>query len=217
MTSQDQNIISTLVVQSMTNPMVRNNLLADPAQCLSEQGVNLGPPPVPTITAVADTESLFNVIVPFAPLAPNQTLSTLPLPNPTPFCIMVWIMTTVQAKGPLAQPLLQDPVSVLTGMGVHLPAGTQIKVWQETQSQRYLGIPYFGSGSAVPVQFVSVAAKGKNPTPPPVNQNINININANSNVNAVAIVNAAALTSVEAAINVSSAVVAAEVIAVLVI
>jgi hypothetical protein len=217
MTSQDQNIISTLVVQSMTNPSVRNNLIADPAQFLQQQGVNLGPPPVPAIQAVADTETLFNVIVPFAPLAPNQTLSTLPLPNPTPFCIMVWIMTTIQAKGPLAPALLQDPVKVLTGLGVHLPAGTQIKVWQETQNQRYIGIPYFGSSSAVPVQFVSVAAKGKHPTPPPVNQNINVNVNANANINAVAIVNAAALTNVEAAINVSSAVVAAEVIAVLVI
>jgi hypothetical protein len=216
-TSQDQNIIATLVVQSMTNPTVRNNLLANPVQYLTEQGVNLGPPPVPTITAVADTETLFNVIVPLAPLGPTQTLSTLPLPNPTPFCIVVWIMTTVQANGSLAQPLLQDPVGVLKGMGVNLPAGTQIKVWQETQNQRYLGIPYFGSGSAVPVQFVSVAAKGKHPTPPPVNQNINVNVNANANINAVAIVNAAALTSVEAAINVSSAVVAAEVIAVLVI
>jgi hypothetical protein len=84
-------------------------------------------------------------------------------------------------------------------------------------TQRYIGLPYYGSGSAIPVQFVSIAAKSKHPTPPPVNNNINVNVNANANVNAVAVVNAAAVTNVEAAINASSAIVAAEVIAVLII
>jgi hypothetical protein len=217
MTSQDQNTIAQLVIQSMSNPTVRNELIANPAGYLTQHGVNLGPAPVPTITAVADTETLFNVIVPLAPLGPTQTLLGLPVPNPTPFCLMVWIMTTVQINDPLAPSLLQDPVSVIRQLGVNLPAGIQIKVWQETQNQRYIGIPYFGSGSSVPLNFVSVAAKSKNPTPPPVNQNINVNMNANANINAVALVNAAALDNVEAAINVSSALVAAEVIAVLVI
>jgi hypothetical protein len=131
---------------------------------------------------------------------------------------MVWIMTTVQAGGQLAAQLLQNPVGVLAGMGVNLPQGTQIKVWQETQSQRYLGIPYYGSTSAVPVQIVGIVAKGgKTPTPPPVNTNINVNVNANVEVNAVAVVNAAAIANVEAALQASSALVAAEVIAVLVI
>jgi hypothetical protein len=216
MTSQEQNIVSNLVIQSMTNATVRNELVSNTAQYLQQNGVNLGNNP-PALTAIADTETLFNVIVPVAPLGPTQTLTQLPLPNPTPFCIMVWIMTTVQAGGSLAAQLLQNPVGVLTGMGVRLPQGLQIKVWQETQSQRYLGLPYYGSGSAVPVQFVSVAAKGKHPTPPPVNNNINVNVNANVQVNAVAVVNAAAVANVEAALQVSSALVAAEVIAVLVI
>ncbi|MBV8834371.1 MAG: nitrile hydratase subunit alpha [Acidobacteriaceae bacterium] len=216
MTPQEQNIVSNLVVQSMTNAMVRNELIANPTQYLEQNGVNLGQSP-PALTAVADTETLFNVIVPVTPLGPTQTLPQLPLPNPTPFCIMVWIMTNVQAGGSLANQLLQNPVGVLTSMGVHLPQGIQIKVWQETQNQRYIGLPYYGSGSAIPVQFVSVAAKGKHPTPPPVNNNINVNVNANVDINAVAVVNAAAVTNVEAAINASSAVVAAEVIAVLVI
>lgn len=216
MSPQDQNTVASLVIQSMSNPSIRNNLIANPVEFLQSQGVNLGPAPIPTITVVADTETLFNVIVPIAPLGPTQTLTQLPLPNPTPFCIMVWIMTTVQANGPLAQPLLQNPVAVLQQQGLTLPAGTQIKVWQETQTQRYLGIPYFGSGSSVPVSVLMAVGK-KHPTPPPVNNNINVNVNANANINAVAMVNAAAITNVEAAINVSSAVVAAEVIAVLVI
>jgi len=216
MTPQQQNIVSNLVVQSMTNPQVRNDLIANPIGYLQQNGVSFPPNP-PALTAVADTATLFNVVVPLAPLGPTQTLPQLPLPNPTPFCIFVWIMTNVQAGGALAAQLLQNPVGVLTNMGVHLPQGIQIKVWQETPTQRYIGLPYYGSGAAIPVQFVSVAAKNKNPTPPPVNNNINVNVNANANVNAVALVNAAAVTNVEAAINVSSAVVAAEVIAVLVI
>jgi hypothetical protein len=215
-TPQEQNIVSNLVIASMTNAQVRNELQNDTMPYLQQNGVNLGPNP-PKITAVADTETLFNVIVPFAKLGPTQTLPQLPLPNPTPFCIMVWIMTTVQAGGPVAAQLLQNPVGVLEGMGVKLPKGIQIKVYQETATQRYIGLPYYGSGAAVPVQFLSVAAKSKHPTPPPVNNNINVNVNANLNINAVAMVNAAAVTNVEAAINVSSAVVAAEVIAVLVI
>jgi len=159
MTSEDQNTIASLVIQSMTNPLIRNELIANPAQTLANNGVDLGPQPIPTITPVADTETLFNVIVPLAPLGPTQTLSQLPLPNPTPFCIMVWIMTTVQAGGPLASMLVQDPVQVLRQQGVNLPSGIQIKVWQETQDQRYLGLPFFGSGSVVPVQFLSVTGK----------------------------------------------------------
>jgi hypothetical protein len=215
MTPQEQNIVANLVVQSMNDQNLRNQLLANPAAVLTASGVNLGTQP-PTIIAVADTETLFNVIVPIAPLAPSQQLFNLPLPYPTPFLIMVWIMTNVQSNTPLAPSLIADPVSVLRQMGVQLPADIQIKVWQETPTTRYIGLPYYGSSSTVPSHFQSAAAKHKHPTPP-VNTAINVNVNANANVNAVAMVNAAAITNVEAAINVSSAVVAAEVIAVLVI
>src|SRR3974390_1180632 len=104
MTPQEQNTVSSLVIQSMTNATVRNELVSNPAQYLQQNGVNLGPNP-PAITAVVDTETLYNVVVPVAPLGPTQTLPKLPLPNPTPFCIMVWIMTNVQAGGTLASQL----------------------------------------------------------------------------------------------------------------
>jgi hypothetical protein len=215
MTPQEQNIVANLIIQSMSDQNVRNSLLSNPAGTLTSAGVNLGAQP-PTIVAVADTETLFNVIVPLAPLAPAQQLLTLPLPNPTPFLIMVWIMTNIQNKTPLTSSLLNDPVSVLKQMKVDLPKDVQIKVWQETPTTRYLGIPYFGSTSVVPPHFQSAAAKSKHPSSP-VNTNINVNVNANVEVNAVAIVNAAAVANVEAALQVSSALVAAEVIAVLVI
>jgi nitrile hydratase alpha subunit len=218
MTPQEQNIVANLVVQSMTDEAVRNNLLSNPTGTLTAAGVNLGPQP-PTIVTVADTSTLFNVIVPLTPLGPAQQLLTLPLPSPTPFCIMVWIITNIQQNTPLAASLIADPLSVLRGMGVkYLPAGTQIKVWQETQTTRYLGLPYYGATSAVPPQLHIQSITGKkHHTPPPVNVNVNVNVNANVEVNAVAVVNAAAVANVEAALQVSSALVAAEVIAVLVI
>lgn len=215
MTPQEQNVVASLVLQSMTNQTVRQSLLANPAGVLTQNGVNLGPQP-PTITAVADTETLFNVIVPITPLPPAQQLLNLPLPNPTPFTIMVWIITNIQQNTPLAASLKTDAMSVLRGMGVkYLPAATEVKVWVETPTQRYIGLPYFGSTSAVPqaVRLHSLAGKKH----PAANVNVNVNVNANVEVNAVAIVNAAAVANVEAALQVSSALVAAEVIAVLVI
>ena len=120
MTPQEQNIVANLVVQSMTDEAVRNGLLSNPTGTLTAAGVNLGPQP-PTIVTVADTGTLFNVIVPLTPLGPAQQLLTLPLPSPTPFCIMVWIITNIQQNTPLAASLIADPLSVLRGMGVKYP------------------------------------------------------------------------------------------------
>lgn len=219
MTPQEQNIVANLAIQSMTDMTLRANLLSNTEQALTNAGVNLGSP-APNIIAVADTNALFNVIVPITPLAPSQQLLTLPTPNPTPFCIMVWIITNVQQNTALAPSLLASPVPVLRSMGVtYLPADVEIKVWQETQTTRYLGLPYYGSTAMLPPKLAvhRVAAKKGHHSDPPVNVNVNVNVNANVEVNAVAVVNAAAVANVEAALQVSSALVAAEVIAVLVV
>jgi len=155
LSSQDQNTVAQLVIESMSNPTIRAELIADPAEFLSEQGVNLGPPPVPNIQAVVNSDTLFNVVVPFAPLRQALQLPNLPLPTPTLFQIHLWIITTIQNNGPLAGSLLANPTSVLTGMGVHVPPNVQFKVWQETQSQRYIVVPRVGPSSAIPPTVVA--------------------------------------------------------------
>ncbi len=214
MNPQEQNILANLAVKSMTDQQLRHNLINDTHNTLLNAGIELGADP-PNIIAIADTELLFNVIVPLTPLPASQQLLTLPLPHPTPFLIMVWIMTNVQNNTELAPKLLTDPVAVLKDMGVSGPENVVIKVWRETESTRYLGLPYAGSTTSVPQFAQSAAAKSKSPSHP--NVNINVNVNANVEVNAVTLVNAAAVANVEAALQVSSALVAAEVIVVLVI
>jgi hypothetical protein len=210
MAADASNTIAELVVQSMTDATLRANLLQNPAQVLQEHGIQV--PDTPRIVTVADTDTLFNIVVPQTPLTPTQQLVTLP-PNPTPFQIGAWIVTHVQLGGTLAAELQANPVSVLTGMGVNLPSRMQIQVLVDTPLIRHMALPYFGSPAHVPNTVMS-GALGKGS---PVNVNVNVNVNANVQVNAVAVVNVAAVGNVEAALQVSSALVAAEVIAVAII
>ena len=215
MTPQEQNIVANLALQSMQDANIRNALLSDPIGTLRQHGLNI--PPTATafkVVAVEDTATLFNLVVPTVPLQSNLQVTQLPT-NPTPFAIATWIITNVQQKTPLASSLASDPVPVLQQMGVNIPSGVQIKVWQETSNTRYMVLPYFGSPASIPAQLQGKVALDKDT----VNVNTAVNVNAEVTVNAVAIVNAAVLAAVavESAVGASSAVVATEVVVVLII
>ena len=210
--ADNSNKIADLVMQTMTDANLRTQMLQNPAQVLQQNGIQV--PDTPRLVTVADTDTLFNIVVPITPLTPQQQLTSLP-PNPTPFQIAAWIVTHVQLGGTLAANLVANPVAVLTGMGVNMPNRMAIQVLVDSASIRHMALPYFGSTSHVPNTVTSGAlGKGGGGN---TNVNVNVNVNANVQVNAVAVVNAAAVANVEAALQVSSALVAAEVIAVAII
>ncbi len=204
----EMNIFGEVAVYASVYEPFKQQVLKNPADVLRERGVDV--PKDVTITAHADTANDFHVVVQKDPLPPSLRLLNLPA-HPTPFQIAMWIISNVQEKTAIAAKLKQDPVSVLVSMGVFIPEGIKIYVWEDTDKNRHMVIP-FRVGPAGQVDHVHpmvLAAAEKS------------NVNAATTVNAAHAINASEGVNLGAAVNVGAAlqvgVVAAAVVVVAVI
>lgn len=203
-----------LILRAAQDPTFLQQLLSNPVGTLENDGISV--PAGTTIEVHVNALNTMHISVEIAPIDPAYALYDLPQ-RPTPYQIGLWIVTNVQAGGTLAQELLSDPTTVLRQMGVNVPAGAQFFTWQNTQTVRHLVVPYIIDGETAPTMDLRMRRSTTIFGTSTSNVNVNASVNVNAAVDAVAAVNVAVVANVEVATQVAAALVAAEVVAVIVI
>ncbi|MFE9607006.1 nitrile hydratase subunit alpha [Streptomyces sp. NPDC006012] len=114
-----------VVARAWTDPAYRARLLADGTAAVRELGYLREA--APRLRVVENTESVHNVIV--CTLCSCYPLSLL---GPSPS----WYKSEAYRSR-----VVREPRAVLAEFGLHLPAGTEITVWDSSAETRYLVLP----------------------------------------------------------------------------
>lgn len=137
--SNHEIVIAQAVAQAQADSEFKAALLADPKKALASKGVKL--PVEHRVVLLVDTATKQHVIVPTQPLPESQRVSVLPR-DPSSYQLVLWTITTVQAGGPMADSLLNNPVGVLREKGVKVPQSIQVSVHRNTDSTTHIAIPH---------------------------------------------------------------------------
>jgi nitrile hydratase len=116
-----------LVARAWVDPGFRDRLLADANAAVDELGIDMSHWARVKLRAVANTETLHNVIV--CTLCSCYPVGLLG-PSPTWYKSLAYRARVVR-----------EPRAVLAELGVHLSDGVDVRVWDSTAELRYIVVP----------------------------------------------------------------------------
>jgi hypothetical protein len=154
--------IAEAVAHALVDEAFKKSLISDPVAALASRGITF--PEGHQVVVHQDTAAHRSLVVPTHPLPEAQRLTVLPR-NPTAYQMALWVITEIQAGGPLADSLRQNPLTVLRNQGTFIPQSLQVVVHCNTESTTHLVVPQQGptemAGEELSDEMLDAVAGGK--------------------------------------------------------
>jgi hypothetical protein len=174
-----------VVANAWLDPDYKQRLLGTPKKTIEEAGIDL--PAYVNLSVVEDTPVLRNMILADKPLPPQARVKVLAA-KPDFFSAYSYIYEKCIEDPAFKARFLAEPEAVLTQLGVAVPPGLRIRVYQDTDQERFFALPMTPK-SRITIELNEASMAVLDATA--VNANVNINANVQANVNADVTVNAA--------------------------